>query len=84
MNSNSYYYSYQLIIWGLLMYICICKKITDTQIHQEVENGATTLKELSKRLGVSTQCGKCGKCARNMIRRKVSEMASFPINLVAG
>lgn len=65
------------------MYICICKKITDTQIHHEVENGATTLDELSRRLGVATQCGKCGKCARKMIRRKVSEMAYFPIDVVA-
>lgn len=65
------------------MYICICKKITDTQIHQEVENGATTLDELSRRLGVSTQCGKCTKCARNMIRRKVSEMQYFPVDVVA-
>lgn len=65
------------------MYICICKKITDTQIHQAVENGATSLDDLSERLGVATQCGKCGKCARNMVRRKVAEMAYFPIDVVA-
>lgn len=65
------------------MYICLCKKITDTQIHQEIENGATTLNELSKRLGVATQCGKCGKCARKMIRRKASKIAYFPIDIVA-
>lgn len=65
------------------MYICICKKITDTQIHQEVENGATTLEELSEKLGISTQCGRCEKCAKNMIRRKVSEMTYFPIDVVA-
>lgn len=65
------------------MYICICKQITDTQIHQEIENGATTLAELSKRLGVATQCGKCGRCARNMIRRKAREMAYFPVDVVA-
>jgi bacterioferritin-associated ferredoxin len=64
------------------MYICICKKITDTQIYQEIEKGATTLKELSEQLGVSTQCGKCGKCARNMIRHKVSDMASFPADAI--
>lgn len=62
------------------MYICICKQITDGQIHQEVENGASTLEELGERLGVAT---KCGKCARNMIRRKVSEMAYFPVDVVA-
>ena len=65
------------------MYICICKQITDTQIHQAVDNGATTLDEVSKQLGVATQCGKCRRCARNMIRRKVAENACFPIDVVA-
>ena len=65
------------------MYICICKNITDTQIYEEVEKGARTLEDVSKRLGVSTQCGRCGKCARNMIRRKVSEMTYFPAEMLA-
>ncbi len=65
------------------MYICICKKITDTQIYQEVERGASSVDELSERLGVSSQCGKCKKCVHKMLSRKVSEMAYFPIDVIA-
>ncbi len=64
------------------MYVCICKKITDTQIIQEVERGATTVNEISERLGTATQCGKCKKCVRNIVRKQVSEMTYFPANLV--
>jgi len=67
----------------LSMYICICKQITDTQIHQTVDNVATILDEVSKQRGVATQCRKCGRCARNMIRRKVAENANFPIDVIA-
>ena len=64
------------------MYVCICKKITDTQIIQEVERGATTVNEISERLGTSTQCGKCKKCVRKLVRKQVSEMTYFPASLV--
>ncbi len=59
------------------MYVCICKKITDTQIIQEVENGATTANEISERLGASSQCGKCKKCVRNLVEKQVVEMQCF-------
>jgi len=64
------------------MYICICNKITDTEINREIEKGARTLEDLNEKLGVASQCGKCGKCARKLIKDKVSEMNSFPINFV--
>ena len=41
------------------MYICICHAITDKDIKQAIEDGATTMPCLAKQLGVSTQCGKC-------------------------
>ena len=64
------------------MYVCICKKITDTQILQEVERGASTINEISEKLGVATQCGKCKKCAQKMIKRQVADMQYFPINIL--
>ncbi len=64
------------------MYICLCNKVTDTQINREIEEGARNLADLTERLGVASQCGKCGKCARNMIKEKVNEMNSFPIEFV--
>ncbi len=64
------------------MYVCICKKITDTQILQEVERGASTINEISEKLGVATQCGKCKKCAQKMIKQKVADMQYFPANML--
>lgn len=56
------------------MYVCICKKITDTQIIREIELGATTVNDVSQRLGTSSQCGKCKKCVRNIVRKQRKEM----------
>lgn len=49
------------------MYVCVCKAVTDRQIHKAVENGASTLRELAQDLGVATQCGKCAKCAHSVL-----------------
>jgi bacterioferritin-associated ferredoxin len=64
------------------MFVYICKKITDRQIIQEVERGATTAGEISDRLGAgaSTQCGKCKKCVRKLVRKQLSEMTYYPIS----
>lgn len=50
------------------MYVCLCKGITDHQIRAEVADGAQSLRDVSRRLGVATQCGKCAGCARQVIR----------------
>jgi bacterioferritin-associated ferredoxin len=49
------------------MYICICKGITDGQIRRAVNEGATTLTDLRKQLGVASQCGKCACQASSVI-----------------
>jgi len=58
--------------WEIKMYVCICRAITDNQIREEVRQGASTLREVGQRLGVASQCGKCGKHARSVIREAIS------------
>ena len=41
------------------MYICLCKGVTERQIRREVCAGGCTLRELSTRLGVAINCGRC-------------------------
>jgi bacterioferritin-associated ferredoxin len=41
------------------MIICVCKAISDRQIRTAVKNGATSLRHLTRDLGVGTCCGKC-------------------------
>ena len=53
------------------MYICLCKGITDTQIKQCVDNGATSLQQVRRELGVATQCCKCLPEARAIIDQQL-------------
>lgn len=51
------------------MYICICNAVTDKQIQNAIDNGAATMRCLSKQLGVGNQCGKCACEAKSMLRK---------------
>lgn len=44
------------------MYVCICEPVTESDIHEAVSQGCTTLRDLRKTLGC---CGDCGRCARH-------------------
>ena len=57
------------------MYVCLCKGITDTQIRAAVQEGASSLREVHKTLGVASQCGKCGILARDIVRESLTELA---------
>jgi len=41
------------------VYLCICKSVSDRQIREAVELGARTIGDLTVRLGVGIECGKC-------------------------
>lgn len=57
----------------IIMYICICNAITDSQIKKAVENGATTLLDLEFELGVATGCGRCAESAMELLPRPLVE-----------
>jgi bacterioferritin-associated ferredoxin len=41
------------------MIVCVCKAVSDRQIRTAVKDGATSLRDLTRDLGVGTGCGKC-------------------------
>lgn len=49
------------------MYVCLCRGVTDSQIQSAIENGAQTLSQLRKNLGVAGQCGKCACSAQELL-----------------
>lgn len=49
------------------MYVCICKRITDSQIHDAIGRGARRLEDLSRELGVATGCGQCACYANELL-----------------
>lgn len=49
------------------MYVCICQEVTDRQIRQAVEEGASTMRHLRKDLGVAACCGRCAPHAKALL-----------------
>ena len=56
------------------MYVCVCKGITDRQIKAAIHNGASSLGQLRKALGVASQCVKCSLMTRELLDEALNEM----------
>ncbi|MFC6327818.1 bacterioferritin-associated ferredoxin [Alloalcanivorax gelatiniphagus] len=50
------------------MYVCLCNGITDSQIREAAESGCDSLRDLRRELGVGSQCAKCARHARQVLR----------------
>lgn len=57
------------------MYVCICKAVTEKQVSQAVHSGVTTLRHLRDELGVTSECGRCARCALECMRATLGQCA---------
>ncbi len=63
----------------VVMYVCICQAVTDTQIRTAVEGGCCSMRGLRQELGVASCCGKCAPMARDILRETLdSEVRQHP------
>lgn len=69
------------------MIVCICKAVSDKHIRRLVSEGASSLRHVSRELGVGTCCGKCVPQAREVLSdalasrtMKLSELAPIAMN----
>lgn len=58
------------------MYVCLCRGITDQDIKDAVENGASSYRELREQLDLGTCCGRCAPEARAVLNDALSEVAA--------
>lgn len=58
------------------MYVCICRQVTDNQIRDLCRGGVNNLNDLRSKLGVASECGKCGKLAQNIVN-EFNKSATF-------
>ena len=49
------------------MIVCVCRRVSDSQIRQAAIDGAHSLECLQFDLGVATQCGRCADCASRVL-----------------
>lgn len=66
----------QIPVLGKTMYVCICRQVTDNQIRDLCRDGVSNLADITAKLGVASECGKCGKLA-NAIVKEFSKRANF-------
>jgi bacterioferritin-associated ferredoxin len=50
------------------MYVCICKGITERDIHEAVEQGISSLEKLCEVTSVSKDCGCCADYACKVLQ----------------
>lgn len=67
---------------GLTVYVCVCRAVTDSQIRQCAQDGVASVKELQRRLGVASQCGRCARCARDILREAPAPGTALAMALV--
>ncbi|MFI8620180.1 MULTISPECIES: (2Fe-2S)-binding protein [Marinomonas] len=57
------------------MYVCLCNGVTDGQIKQSIQEGATTMKALYQETNLGNQCGKCCQCAKKILNDELLQIA---------
>ena len=58
------------------MYVCICKAVSESRIRRAVGEGACTLRDLTRELGLGTCCGKCVPAAREVLSSALPEVSA--------
>ncbi len=59
------------------MYVCLCKAVTDKQIHEAVDNGVHTVSQLQESCGAGTGCGRCREVAQQLIDQRLADTQSY-------
>jgi len=49
------------------MYVCVCRGITDGQIHAAINSGCDDYTKIRNKLQVGMQCGKCACYVKQMV-----------------
>jgi bacterioferritin-associated ferredoxin len=57
------------------MIVCICKVVTDRQVDAAVEQGASSVDEVSARTGAGTDCGCCQDDLEQRVSRACARLA---------
>ncbi len=53
------------------MYICLCNRITESDIDQAIHHGSDSLRALQQNLSLGTNCGCCLEAANKILKEAV-------------
>ena len=55
------------------MYVCNCHGVRESDLSSSIRNGATSVRELRRLLGVGSGCGKCVCDVRAQLKAELSD-----------
>ena len=55
------------------MYVCVCNKVTDRDIHQAVEGGAHSMKAILNATGAGSNCGSCASMIKTILDENLKQ-----------
>lgn len=61
------------------MFVCVCRAITDREIHEAVDSGIDHVDKLEEVCGVGSGCGTCRMTAQELIEARLMESRSYAV-----
>ena len=61
------------------MIVCVCRRVSDHDIHRAAQAGADSLECLQFELGVAMQCGRCADCATRVLCDARARRGASPV-----
>ncbi len=58
------------------MIVCMCEGLSEREIEAEIDQGATSVRDLRRRCGASGQCGICATMLRRMVAARRAREAA--------
>lgn len=49
------------------MFVCLCNRVTDSQLIKAIEDGCDSLKKIRCCTGAMSQCGKCATMCKEIL-----------------
>jgi bacterioferritin-associated ferredoxin len=62
------------------MYICVCRGVTERDIHQAAQQGISSFEQLSATMGVGEDCGCCAGHACQVLETLAQGSGATAIN----
>jgi bacterioferritin-associated ferredoxin len=60
------------------MYVCLCNGVTERDIHDAIQEGASSVEEVAYCTGAGTRCGSCVHAVAVLVEAKVERSEEEP------
>jgi bacterioferritin-associated ferredoxin len=59
------------------MFVCLCRAVTDREIHEAIDSGVDHVDQLETLCGVGAGCGSCKPLAQDLIESRLADVRAY-------